>query len=48
MVGLNKFIPESERPVKFEIHDFDSEESFGDLKTLLEENSTGKTKRTKK
>ena len=48
MVGLNKFIPESERPVKFEIHNFDSEESFGDLKTLLEENSTGKTKRTKK
>jgi molecular chaperone IbpA len=47
MVGLTKFIPESERPVKFDIHDFDAEDSFGDLRDL-EEDSTVKTKRTKK
>ena len=51
MVGLNKFIPESERPVKFEIHDFDSEESFEDHKGFTEQDfvaSVAKTKRTKK
>jgi molecular chaperone IbpA len=48
MVGLTKFIPESERPVKFSIHDFDAEDSFGDLRDLPEEMSDTKTKRTKK
>jgi len=48
MVGLNKFIPESERPVKFEIRDFDSEEGFEDLRSLAPEDAAVKTKRTKK
>jgi molecular chaperone IbpA len=48
MVGLNKFIPESERPVKFEIRDFDSEEGFEDLRSLASEDAAVKTKRTKK
>jgi HSP20 family molecular chaperone IbpA len=48
MVGLTKFIPESERPVKFDIHDFDAEDSFGDLRDLAEEETVVKTKRTKK
>jgi molecular chaperone IbpA len=48
MVGLNKFIPESERPVKFEIHDFDSEEGFEDHRGLTPEDAAVKTKRTKK
>ena len=47
MVGLTKFIPENERPVKFDIHDFDSENSFGDVRGL-EENSSVKPKRIKK
>ena len=47
MVGLNKFIPESERPVRFKIHDFNTEEGFEDLRDT-EEISTAKAKRTKK
>jgi molecular chaperone IbpA len=43
MVGLTKFIPESERPVKFDIHDFDAAEGFEDLRDTAVE-----TKRTKK
>jgi molecular chaperone IbpA len=43
MVGLTKFIPESERPVKFDIHDFDEIEGFEDLR-----DTEVKTKRTKK
>ena len=43
MVGLTKFIPESERPVKFDIHDFDAEEGFEDLRDTAVE-----PKRTKK
>jgi molecular chaperone IbpA len=43
MVGLTKFIPESERPVKFDIHDFDELEGFEDLRE-----TAVKTKRTKK
>ena len=43
MVGLTKFIPESEKPVKFNIHDFDEIEGFEDLR-----NTEVKTKRTKK
>lgn len=47
MVGLTKFIPESERPVKFDIHDFDEIEGFEDPRGL-EEESAVKTKRTRK
>ena len=43
MVGLTKFIPESERPVKFDIHDFDAAEGFEDLRDTAVE-----PKRTKK
>jgi molecular chaperone IbpA len=54
MVGLTKFIPESERPVKFNIYDFDEQDGFGDLRDhdgYTEQDfveSVAKTKRTKK
>ena len=48
MVGLKKFIPENERPVKFEINDFDEEDAFKDIRDNPEEMSGTKTKRTKK
>jgi len=50
VIMLTKFIPESERPVKFSIHDFDSKESFGGFEDPrdIEEVSTAKAKRIKK